>query len=298
MRNIFSSFRRKSRRFKTINEILNTSQSNDSVVNIHRMDNGNVGDLYCAPHHYFEELKDKGLDVFDYQNPAIEVRRNFIDTINANALIIGGGGFLNRSGFSRQMSMFEKLTDRNKKIVLWGIGHNSKNPRHYNKRNHYNIETSKFGLVGTRDVHGAGDYVPCVSCLHSVFDNVYDETRNVGIVFHKDTLKNEKLLCSLDNYDTISNTTNIEDMVAFIGGSNTVVTDSYHAMYWSFLMRKKVVAIPNSTKFFDFKYKPVVSTFQNFEADISKGICYSGLLEECRDINLKFADKVFDYLNL
>jgi len=298
MKNIFSSLRRKSRRSKTINEILRSPQSNDSVVNIHRLDHNNVGDLYCAPHHYFDVLKDKGLDIFDYQKPDIDVRRNFIDTINASALIIGGGGFLNRSGFSRQMSMFEKLTDKNKKIVLWGIGHNSKHPKHYNKVSDYSVDSSKFGLVGTRDVHGAGEYVPCVSCLHSVFDNVYDETRNVGVVFHKDTLKRKTLLRRLENYQTTSNTTNMEEIVAFIGGSNTVVTDSYHAMYWSFLMGKKVVAIPNSTKFFDFKYKPVVSTFQNFETDISKGISYSGLLEECREINLKFADKAFDYLNL
>ena len=53
--------------------------------------------------------------------------------------------------------MFEKLTDKNKKIVLWGIGHNSKNPKHYNKVSHYSVYIPKFGLVVTRHVHGTGD---------------------------------------------------------------------------------------------------------------------------------------------
>ena len=86
-------------------------------------------------------------------------------------------------------------------------------------------------------------------------------------------------------------------MISFIGKSNTIVTDSYHAMYWSILLGKKVVAIPNSSKFFDFKYQPIISSFKEFEKDLHKAKSYSGVLEECREVNIKFADKVFNYLN-
>jgi hypothetical protein len=55
---------------------------------------------------------------------------------------------------------------------------------------------------------------------------------------------------------------------------------------------------PNSSKFYNFKYKPVISTFTNFEADLKKVQSYSGVLEDCRETNLKFANKAFDYLNL
>ena len=78
----------------------------------------------------------------------------------------------------------------------------------------------------------------------------------------------------------------------------TIVTDSYHAMYWSMLLGKKVVVVPNSSKFFDFKYHPVYSSFQDFESQLYKTQSYSGVLAECREVNLKFADKVFDYLNI
>ena len=95
-----------------------------------------------------------------------------------------------------------------------------------------------------------------------------------------------------------SNTTNLEALVSFIGKSKTIVTDSYHAMYWSMLLGKKVVVIPNSSKFFDFKYPPLITTFNDFESDLKKAQSYNGILEECREINRKFAQKVFDYLNL
>lgn len=298
MKNILSSLKRKRIKNKTISTILNSDQKNDSVVNLHRIDKNNVGDFYCAPHLYFDVLKDKSLDIFDYKVDDKNVTNNFIEKISNNSLIIGGGGLLNRSGFSKQMKMFEKLTDKNKKIVLWGLGHNRKDPSTFNKKVDYNINISRFGLVGTRDYSMPGEYVPCVSCMHSIFDKDYSSIQETGIIFHKDTLKKNNLLKRLENYPTSSNTTNLEEMVGFIGKSETIVTDSYHAMYWSLLLNKKVVAIPNSSKFYDFKYNPVFSSFDNFEDDIKKGHSYSGILEECREINHKFADKVFNYLNL
>lgn len=298
MKNILSSLKRKHIKSRTLKTILNTEQKNNSVVNLHRIDKNNVGDFYCAPHLYFDVLKDKALDIFDYKVDDRNVTNNFIEKISNNSLIIGGGGILNRSGFSKQMKLFEKLTEKNKKIVLWGLGHNRKDHSTFNKKVDYNIDISKFGLVGTRDYSMPGEYVPCVSCMHSIFDNDYSSVQETGIIFHKDTLKKNNLLKRLENYPTSSNTTNLEEMVGFIGKSETIVTDSYHAMYWSLLLNKKVIAIPNSSKFYDFKYKPVFSSFDNFEDDIKKGQSYSGILEECREINHKFADKAFNYLNL
>lgn len=295
---MLNSIKRKIRKTKTLKTILKTDQTNTSVINLHRYDKTNVGDFYCAPHHYFDVLKGKYLDIFDYKVDDKTVRNNFISKISNNSLIIGGGGLLNRSGFSKQMKTFEKLSEKNKKMVLWGVGHNRKNPSTFNKKVNYNIDISKFCLAGTRDYSMPGEYVPCVSCMHSIFDKDYSSVQETGIIFHKDTLKKNNLLKRLENYPTSSNTTNLEEMVGFIGKSETIVTDSYHAMYWSLLLNKKVVAIPNSSKFYDFKYKPVFSSFDNFEDYIKKGQSYSGILEECRDINHKFADKVFNYLNL
>ena len=296
--NIFKSIERNWNKRNVVQAILNAEQQNNDVVTIHRIDKKNIGDYFCAPHHYFEVLKGKSLDIFDYKSEDKAVRTHFINEISNRSLIIGGGGLLNRSGFDKQMQLFEKLTQKGKKIVLWGVGHNEKSPKTYGNVSKYNIDIHKFGLVGTRDFNMPGDYVPCVSCLHPIFDQQYNVTNEVGIVFHKDTLKKEHITKKYQNFATSSNTTNLEELIQFIGSAENIITDSYHTMYWAMLMGKKVIAIPNSSKFYDFKHQPIISTFDEALQHLNQGTSYDGLLEECRTLNHKFAEKAFNYLNL
>ena len=295
---LLASYKRKKTRRETVKSILSQEQRNESVVNIHRLDTKNIGDYYCAPHHFFPALKGKSLDIFDNKSQDKAVTKNFTDTISANSLIIGGGGLLNRNGFKLQMKLFETLAEGKKKTVLWGVGHNEKSPATYGKVTDYNIDVTKFGLAGTRDLSMPGDYLPCVSCLHTVFDKPCTETQEIGLVFHKDTMRKPTILAMFKEYPSTSNTTNLEDLIAFIGKSKTVITDSYHAMYWSMLLGKKVVVVPNSSKFYDFYHKPVFSSFENAIADVAKATTYSGVLEECRTINNQFYEKTANYLNL
>ncbi|WP_455169280.1 polysaccharide pyruvyl transferase family protein [Aegicerativicinus sediminis] len=296
-RNLSSLQRNRSKK-RVIEEVKSHPQSNEGVINIHRIDYGNVGDLYCAPHHYFKELKNSELDIFDFKSADPDITKKWINKISSNSLVIGGGGLLNRSSFEMQMKLFEYLSGKNKKTVLWGVGHNQKQWQKNNKIQSYNIDTSKFGLVGVRDHSMKEEWVPCVSCMHPIFDTNYDIKEETGLIFHKKTIKNKSLLNRLNDYPSTSNTTNLDNMISFIGSHETVVTDSYHAMYWATLLGRKVLAVPNSSKFFDFKYNPIFTTFKNFENEIKKAQSYTGVLEECREINMEFSRKVFDYLNI
>ena len=105
---------------KCISEVLNSPQFNNDVVNLHRYDVNNVGDMYCAPHHYFEELKGKYLDIFDYKSKDSDVRNKWVEKVSNNSLIIGGGGLLNYHGFEKQMKLFEKLGEIGKKNCCVG----------------------------------------------------------------------------------------------------------------------------------------------------------------------------------
>lgn len=293
-----SHFSRTAQKKELIQSILKSEQDNNGVVNLHRYDPTNIGDFYCGPHHYFEPLKNTQLDIFDYKRDDSAVRDNWKQQIIQNSLIIGGGGLLNREGFEIQMELFEKLGAKGKKTILWGVGHNSKNPRTYGNINKYSVDTSKFGLVGVRDYSMKEEWVPCVSCMHPIFDNSFEVKNEVGVIFHKKTLKNKSVVDKFSSFPSTSNEAVFEDVVAFIGATDTILTDSYHAMYWSLMLGKKVMVFPNSSKFYDFKYQPVISTFKNFEKDLKKLQSYSGVLDECREINMKFAEKTFDYLNL
>jgi hypothetical protein len=295
----FSHFSRSAKKKEVIGRILNSSdQQNNDVVNIHRYDPTNIGDFYCGPHHYFEELKGKQLDIFDYKRDDKAIRDNWFEKITQNSLIIGGGGLLNREGFDMQMELFEKLGEKGKKTVLWGPGHNSKNKSSYGKVTKYNIDTAKFGLVGVRDYGMKEEWVPCPSCLHPIFDTPFEARNEIGIIFHKKTLSDKNVLAKFRHFPSTSNDAVFEDVVQFIGETDTVLTDSYHAMYWSLMLGKKVMVFPNSSKFYDFKYQPVISSFSSFENDLKKVRSYSGVIEECREINMRFAEKTFDYLGL
>ena len=258
MARLIKSIQGKIRKRKVLRSTLSRKQENLGVINLHRMDDRNAGDWYCAPHHYFKELKGTGLDIFDYKREDIEIKTNFVEKIAKNSLIIGGGGLLNRSGFALQMKTLEKLSSKGKKTILWGVGHNEKSHQTYGKVVHYSVDVQNFGLAGTRDYSMPGEYVPCVSCLHPLFDQSYKESQEYGVILHKDTLTKPKIVALFDKYPSTSNTKDIKAIIEFIGSSQKIVTDSYHAMYWSMLLGKKVVVIPNSSKFYDFKYKPII----------------------------------------
>ncbi len=295
IKNLITSPSRSLRKREVKNDIINTNQSNVGVANIYRKNPNNAGDLYSSPIHYFPELGKIEVDIFDFKNSA---ENTITSLISNNSLVIGGGGLLNRKSFQFQIEAFEKLRAHGKKTVLWGVGHNSKYKKDFRKLNQYNVNTENFGLAGTRDYTLSPTWVPCVSCMHPIFDSKSSSTQETGIILHDKTYSKSKVLSRFDGLPLISNTEDLETFVSFIQNSEHIITNSYHAMYWGILLEKKVLVIPNSSKFFDFKYHPVFTTYEKCLNDLKKARTYTGVLEECREKNLDFADKVYNYLNL
>lgn len=79
---IFKSIKRNLIKRSVVQSILEKEQHNNDVVNIHRIDKKNIGDFYCAPHHYFDVLKGKSLDIFDYKSEDKETWQIFEDEKN------------------------------------------------------------------------------------------------------------------------------------------------------------------------------------------------------------------------
>lgn len=154
----------------TFKKILSLDQKNEGIINVHRYDTSNIGDLYCAPHQYFKELKSNYSDIFLYKRTDKNSRIQLVEDMTRNSLIIGGGGLLNRGSFTNQMKFYQELALKGKKTVLWGVGHNEKKPSLYGKIDSYDVDVEKFGLTGTRDYSMPGEWLPCVSCLHELFD--------------------------------------------------------------------------------------------------------------------------------
>jgi hypothetical protein len=210
---------------------------------------------------------------------------------------VGGGGLLNRTTFFNEMKLLEHLSSLGHKIVLWGIGHN--NPNTFNISS-YSIDLTKFRLVGVRDYNMGLEWVPCPSCMDVLFDKKFDVDRDISIILHQNDRYDKNKLNTLREFPILFNDeTSFEKIIEFIGRTDVIITSSYHAMYWALLMGKKVVVLPNSSKMFSFKYKPTFCfDISEYKLAIKKANRYSGLLDECRSININFSQRVFEFLEI
>jgi len=286
-------------RDQLISNLVKKSDRN-GILNISRISTLNQGDLLSAPSNYYPSINDKNIQKIDILGDStFSLKENFerVSMIKNNDLIIGGGGLLDRKTFQNSISFLADFGKYGNKTILWGVGHNNVA---FKPSKLFYDQVSKFNLVGIRDkeyklIKGAY-WVPCSSCLNNSFEEIFQPKRELGIISHEHIEINLKGI--KQSFDQISNDTHFGELVQFIGESEVILTNSYHAMYWSVLMKKKVVVIPNSSKMFSFKYDvPIINSIEELSKGIKKSSIYSEALEECRDANHRFYLRVKDYLS-
>lgn len=244
------------------------------VTNIHIERTQNIGDLSSAPCLYFDldaEKKDITSVSIDLDKP----------------LIIGGGGL----GYPAFSDWFSSLISNHKApVVVWGVGGNV----HSSK----NIETpewiEKAALAGIRDFGSNYEWVPCASCLHTLFSTPYPIRHTLVAYVHggaglsvripKGTPTKTNFGCSL------------EEAVKFIGHGEYVVTNSYHGVYWATLLGRKVIVDPFSSRHRFFKHPPASLEGRSLQEAMAEAKSYPEALGECREANLSFFQKVSEIL--
>lgn len=242
------------------------------ICNVYSYDLPSVGDRYCAPSLYFdfpvEVDKKTGVDP-DY-----------------DFIIFGGGGHIHLPSPDYNDGKFghlEAILPFAKKIIMWGVGHNV----HGTTDIEYPDYMDDFLLTGYRD-YQRKDWVPCPSCMHKVFDKKYkieDEFRK----FHKKNLSISGDHPSMqDDGDLI-----IEEVVSFLGGAETILTNSYHGAFWGLLLgRKVIIGDTYSSKFFGL--------LKTAEKTRGGGLSFESpvkYLEKCRKSNELFYKKVLEILS-
>jgi len=258
-----------------LSKIVGTS----GVAAFYLRDRPNIGDHCSSPTLYFPQFKESVL--FDPMfSPLPKVWRQ-------KTLLVGGGGLIAHPGF--QVNMGVLVAYRPRHLIAWGIGHNG----HGETEIRYPRYLDKFDLVGIRDYGMKYEWVPCVSCLHPVFDRQYEITEEYVVYENK--------LCSGVHIDGFKRLTNeemsLEKVVAFLGSANTVLTSSYHGVYWATLLGRNVIIInPFSTKFFALKHPHPIADESNWRAKQKEARSYPEALEECRKANLAFSEKVFELI--
>lgn len=241
-------------------------KKNLSTLALHARNNINTGDRWCCP-----------LDYFSFPCNQIVDIRDSLGQLSPSLTIFGGGAITRNT---------KRVLRKNKKIrrsikVAWGIGHTRRGYDGF----YDGHDSTEFHLYGNRDYKSNhGEYVPCASCMHPAFDKEYKVKQDIVFFGHNKLHpfphgQSNKIL-------------RIEDVLEYLGSADTIVTSSYHGVYWGLLLGRKVIAVPTGSKFYGFKYPTPITT----EWQTAKGQAHPEALEESRYRNERFYKKVIELI--
>ena len=244
---------------------------------IHRIDKINTGDMVsnCSEYYLFE----------DYEIVKHDINSPDFTAIKPNdPIILSGGGLLNCLEIWNKN--INKLLELSKNVFGWGIGFNKHNNTNVNTK----INLSKFKLLGIRDYKQSYEsntrYVPCSSCNLKQLKYEYKIQRNIGVIEHY----HNKILLE-KKYDKINNKININDFIKFIGESNIIITNSYHALYFSALLNKKCILYNSFSEKFKYTKFEYIKYEKNLESDNIEDLNIN-LLQESIKLNNDFYFKI------
>lgn len=296
-------------------------------VEIYRKDPNNIGDVFSNPLRYF--AKGEKVDSVDIINVKGSIYTDNVPVVVGGGGLIANEHFGEMAGliaegadvadltnmyenrwqcknannenlFNEFNTQFQRLyAETIKKInknsgpkILWGVGHNKLN---WDTRDLIKWPSwmSKFDLVGVRDYLQGFEWVPCASCMHPAFDKEYKITNKVIWFEHKKQLIKTVDMGSDPVPRFVNTGDNMEQTIELLGSAEIVVTNSYHGVYWATLLGKRVVCPdPWSSKFFHFKHAPIFCKAKDWKDMGKDATRYTTALEECRQANLDFWNKV------
>lgn len=256
---------------------------------IHHLDYDNIGDWLASPLNYFA---DYFVDRYSIVFHTLEYIK-WNEIAPDDAIILGGGGLLENEPLIQEW--INHMLDICGCVIAWGVG--------FHRRDEHipilpEIDYSKFTMITVRDFeHPAGlEFLPCVTCMLPQLNKKRDIKREIGVINHKDYALVES------GFPILDNSVGIDEMTDFIAESETILTTSYHAAYWSLLMGKKtIIAYAWANKFKYFKCKPVIldevsiTTVSAAMANEETG-SYNDWLDECIKMNLAFFERVKTHL--
>lgn len=181
--------------------------------------------------------------------------------------------------------------------IIWGAGHNSEDTSKEFPDIKWPKVFAKYKLVGLRDYNPASkfNWTPCASCMHPAFDRTYKIKNDIIWFEHKKQLIKSSEFGPASIPRFVNSGNNIEQTIELLGSANTIITNSYHGVYWGTLLKKKVILAGGvwSSKFKYFKHPPtIVGKKETWEDCMDETIAYPNALEECRKATNEYWQRI------
>lgn len=276
-----------------------TAANAAKIINYHRLNTNNIGDLICAPALWFPELagasREEILGFKGTENTSVTAAKRWKKRLaEADLLIIGGGGLLEIDFFRSGLQMISEGRKPGSRAVIWGAGHNNWQVGDWRGlKQGLDLDSFGFDLVGVRDVDCGYDWVPCVSCMAPILDQQPAPVFDVVMYAHTGTIQNSSRAATLPSgVPMLDNSAPFENVIPFLASGDLVLTDSFHGMYWATLLGRRVIAFPSSSKFYSVKHPVPLCDPRDWQRFASLARYYPEALEECRASNRTFAKKV------
>lgn len=240
----------------------------------------NLGDTWCSPYDHIPELRQRfSATVHDLDEPTPQ---------GTDAVIFGGGKI---SG-----SLADKMGPADRAAahrIAWGVSTVQKFPI----APRYWKSFRAMDLVGSRDW---GDdrfpFAPCASCMADAFDGPFEETHEAVAYLHHWRAP-EMGIEVPDGMPVMDNRgDDFEAAIRFIARGRTVMSNSYHGVFWALLLGKRVVCVPFSNKFDNFRIEPTYAGPKDWQDRLADANRSDEMLGLCRDATLAFKDRVMEVL--
>mgnify|MGYP003376033004 CR=1 FL=1 len=247
------------------------------IFNLYHCTGDNIGDRMCGPGQYLWPEVGRDLPLV----PAREALGN---------VVIGGGQLFTQ--LSLVLSSIHELNPA-ARVIAWGVGLPPVGTRDKLVRE----VTQDFALFGTRnyDRRAQLPFVPCASCLSPLFDQVAPPQHEVVFYLHRrkgepvDTPQNAPILTNAMRPP--------REVIDFVASGETVVTSSYHGVYWAQLLGRRVICLPYNHKFETFQHRPTMTEAENWRSCLATAGRTAPLLEEYRALNHAFAQQALEIWN-
>lgn len=243
------------------------------LLNIFHCTADNIGDRMCGPSQY----------LWPHLANVTPISRSLPE--GTETAIIGGGQIF---------AQLDKLSKKNSegpnsaRLIAWGVGI----PPRGEKNRLVRRVAKRFQAFSTRNYDWKDElpFVPCPSCLSPHFDNPPPPVHDIVIFNHR--RKPGAIEGPAGVPILLNSVRDAKLAIDFIASGETVVTSSYHGVYWAQLLGRRVVCIPYNSKFLTFQYSPSLASTENWIQYVRTAKSSPPLLEEYRSINQSFARRV------